>query len=270
MIKLIASDVDGTLVPEGTSQVDPHLFECILKLKEKGIRFVAASGRQYAGVLSIFRPVKDDILFIADNGAYIIEHDRFLFSNTIPPADWHEIVRFLRTLPEVYIMLSTVEGTFSETPEAPFLDMVVNGYGIPLHQVEDLTALELAVSKVAVYCPLKNPAEIARTGRERFGNTANIVVSGECWMDFMSPSADKGNALRRIQDYFGILPEETMAFGDNSNDIGLLNRAGSSYAVSGARPDVKAAARHVLAEGMEDNAVQHVLEELLRSSDADF
>ena len=51
MIKLVASDVDGTLVPDGTFEIDPEIYDVIKKLKEKGITFVAASGRQYAPCL---------------------------------------------------------------------------------------------------------------------------------------------------------------------------------------------------------------------------
>ena len=58
-------------------------------------------------------------------------------------------------------------------------------------------------------------------------------------------SVDKGNALRILQDYFGVSREETMAFGDNTNDIGLMKAAGFSYAVENARPEVKEAARFI-------------------------
>ena len=59
----------------------------------------------------------------------------------------------------------------------------------------------------------------------------------------MDRSVDKGNGLAWIQSRFGILPEETMAFGDNTNDIGLMKAAYYSYAVENARPEVKEAAR---------------------------
>lgn len=58
----------------------------------------------------------------------------------------------------------------------------------------------------------------------------------------MDASVDKGNALRTLQQVFGVAKEETMAFGDNTNDIGLMQAAGLSYAVENARPEVKAAA----------------------------
>ena len=80
-------------------------------------------------------------------------------------------------------------------------------------------------------------------------------------MDFVPKEADKGLALQRIQEHFRILPEETMVFGDNHNDLGMFSRAFESYAVCGAREEVKNAARYVMAEGAENNGVLHVLEQ---------
>ena len=71
MIKLIASDIDGTLLIEGTDKINPEIFEVIKKLKEKGIIFAAASGRQYGSIRKLFAPVKDDIIFITDNGSSV-------------------------------------------------------------------------------------------------------------------------------------------------------------------------------------------------------
>lgn len=57
MIKLVASDIDGTLVPEGTTSINPEFYEIIRKLKEKGILFVGASGRQYSSMRALLDPV---------------------------------------------------------------------------------------------------------------------------------------------------------------------------------------------------------------------
>ena len=65
MIKLIASDIDGTILPEGTDLVNPELYDVIRALKKKGIRFAAASGRQYESMHHVFAPVEEDIYFIA-------------------------------------------------------------------------------------------------------------------------------------------------------------------------------------------------------------
>lgn len=63
MIKLIVTDVDGTLVEDGFTNVDPRLFDTILKLREKGIQFAVASGRPWASVERTFEPVKKKVSY---------------------------------------------------------------------------------------------------------------------------------------------------------------------------------------------------------------
>lgn len=81
-------------------------------------------------------------------------------------------------------------------------------------------------------------------------------------MDVMDLHANKGTGLKKIQEYFGFSREETMAFGDNINDMEMLENAGESYAVGEAREEVKRAARHV-APPMKEDGVLQVLKTLL-------
>ena len=67
MIKLIASDIDGTLVENSTAVLYPEMFDLIRKLKKEGILFCAASGRQYQSIANMFEPVKDDIIKFAES-----------------------------------------------------------------------------------------------------------------------------------------------------------------------------------------------------------
>ena len=71
MIRLIASDVDGTLIKDSTPDLYPEMVEAIKKLKERGILFCAASGRQYESLQNVFRDVAGEIAYIAENGAHI-------------------------------------------------------------------------------------------------------------------------------------------------------------------------------------------------------
>lgn len=263
MIKLIASDLDGTLLPEGTANLNPELFTVIRELMARGICFVAASGRQYDAILNVFEPLKHEIGFIADNGAYIIKNEELLYCNSFPGDTWQAIIRHVQEYPDEMIMLSSVEGSFADRRCAAFRQQIYDGYGLVLEPVDDLTALDVHVTKIGVYCTKRNPKQSARRGRELFGDAANIVVSGECWMDYVPVGVDKGYALQRIQEHLGISPEETMAFGDNINDLGMLRRASESYAVSNARQEVKDAVKHVMMEGAEDEGVLHILQKLL-------
>ena len=69
MIQYIASDLDGTLLPDGGQDMNPEIFDLILQLKERGIRFIAASGRQYHSIRQLFLPVQEDISYITENGS---------------------------------------------------------------------------------------------------------------------------------------------------------------------------------------------------------
>ena len=64
MIKLIVSDIDGTLVPEGNTDLNPEYLEVIKKLTEKGIVFAAASGRHASSIHAVFQPVSERIYYV--------------------------------------------------------------------------------------------------------------------------------------------------------------------------------------------------------------
>ena len=72
MIKLIATDIDGTLVADGTLDLNPEYYDVIKELKRRGTIVLAASGRQRASIEKVFTPVLDDISFISENGLVFI------------------------------------------------------------------------------------------------------------------------------------------------------------------------------------------------------
>ena len=75
-IKLIASDIDGTLLLNGAKTLNPKIFIEIRKLREQGILFMAASGREYTNLRSLFSPVADDIIYLCLNGCLTFYHDQ--------------------------------------------------------------------------------------------------------------------------------------------------------------------------------------------------
>ena len=71
MIKLIATDIDGTLVKDGTLIIDPEYMTVISKLIDKGIIFTVCSGRQFSSEQKLFAPIKDKLMYITDGVAAI-------------------------------------------------------------------------------------------------------------------------------------------------------------------------------------------------------
>lgn len=263
MIKLIASDMDGTLLPEGTPDINPELFKVILKLKEKGIMFVAASGRQFESMRGVFGKIEKDILFIADNGAYVICRGQLMKCRSFERGILEEIVDYVRHMEDIFCMVSTPDGAYTDNgDDEEMVKWIREGYHVELDVVEDILKLDKDIMKVAIFCKGIDAAQVAKTVEPRFAGKSHVMVSGEHWIDFMEAHADKGNALSEIQQMMGIKKEETMAFGDNLNDIGLLSCAKESFAVAGAREEVKKAAAYVLTDTSGD-AVLNELKKLL-------
>ena len=71
MIKLVATDIDGTLLQSGEREVPEAVFVQIDRLLKKGILFAAASGRQYSNLKNLFAPKAEEMTFLCENGAIL-------------------------------------------------------------------------------------------------------------------------------------------------------------------------------------------------------
>lgn len=260
MIKLIASDMDGTLLKEGTTQINPEILDVILKLKEKGIVFAAASGRQYDSMWPVFEPIMNDMIFIAENGGYVMCRGREMECCPFERPVLEDIVSYMRAQKDCQTMVNAPRMAYTDSRDQDYV-RDVKGYGILMTQVEDVLAIKEPIVKAAMYCPI-DAVKAAAPAIQYFQGRVNVMASGSRWVDFVPASVDKGKALQKIQQIMHIKKEETMAFGDNHNDIGMLNCAGESYAVANAREEVKRAARHVTDENTRDGVLK-VLRTLL-------
>lgn len=264
MIKMIATDIDGTLVKDSSPEIYEEFPRLVKRLRDAGYLFVTASGRAYPSIRNMFREVADEIVYIAENGAHIIEQGRDLSVTKMKRGDVCGIMQDLRELYPLgcNVVVSTPECTLLESKDQNFIDFMLHHYHNKIRLVEDVLAEDADILKIAVH----KPGSIRSLGEERlipkWQDKVKTCMAGEEWVDFMDASVDKGNALRFLQEYFGILPEETMAFGDNANDIGMLQTAGISFAVENARDEVKSAAKYTC-PGYEQRGVYNTLCKLL-------
>lgn len=122
MIKLIASDIDGTLVKDGEHELNPEFFDVILKLRKKGIQFAAASGRQWASIEAIMEPIKEKVFYLSDNGAYVGCYGRNLFLNPIDRDIAVELIREIQKIPELEVMVGGPDVVYVDTKDRNFVD----------------------------------------------------------------------------------------------------------------------------------------------------
>ena len=71
MIKLVVSDIDGTLLPYRAQEIPGEIFREIRRLTERGILFCPTSGRQYTSLRRLFAPVADSLYYICENGTIL-------------------------------------------------------------------------------------------------------------------------------------------------------------------------------------------------------
>ena len=262
MIKLVASDLDGTLLPEGTADIDPKIYEVIRGLQKAGITFVAASGRNYESVMSVFGSMEKELTVISDNGGYVAKGGVELYCNGFPKDLLQEVVALVRGVPDVWIMASAARGTYTDMNDPEYVRWIREGYKTDIRVVDDLLAVEEPLIKVALYTYAKDAAEVAEPLCRQLGGRVSIALAGERWVDIMMPGISKGEALSHIQQTLGVTREETAAFGDNGNDISMLQQAAESFAVANAREEVRAMAKHVLGD-VSEGAVLEQLERFL-------
>jgi Cof subfamily protein (haloacid dehalogenase superfamily) len=259
-IRLIAADMDGTLLDD-EKELHDHLWPLVDELLRRGVVFCPASGRQYDNLYAHFTDVADELVFIAENGAYVVRGTREISSDALPRDLVHRLVRAVRDLSgagnDVGAVVCGKRAAYVERRDEAFMAQV-SPYYVSRRTVDDLLDLpEDDILKVAVY-DFGDAERSTAPGLAAFGDEARVVVSGEHWVDVMNPTTNKGAGIRRLQQALGITPAQTMVFGDYLNDVEMMDAAEHSFAMANAHPLLKERARHVAPANTENGVVRTV------------
>ena len=234
MIRLIATDLDGTLL-DPTGNMPEGVFETIEKLHRKGILFCAASGRQLAGLRELFRLVADKMLFIAENGALIVRGSETLRTDVIPREQVLQVLEAVRQVPDAHPLLCTPEKAYYEEYSQPFVHFVQISYISNGQRDLYEVAERETVCKIAVYDE-RGPENNGMKILPPLLPGLRLIPSGGNWMDVSEHSANKGDALRFVQEKFFLSADECAAFGDHMNDYEMLLACGHPYLPANAYP----------------------------------
>ncbi|MBO6111500.1 MAG: HAD family phosphatase [Lachnospiraceae bacterium] len=261
MIKLIASDVDGTLVKDSKPEIYPEIFPVIRSLKDKGVIMAIASGRQYHSIARMFEPVKDDLIFIAENGAHVRCRDQDMSITKMDKEAVFDMLKSIEAYDNIDIIVSVPGLTYIKGDNPSFVDLIKNKYRNRVELTDDFYSIKEDIIKFALY----RKGSIRELGEgeiiPRFKDRCHCCMAGDEWVDFIDFKTDKGNALKTVMDFFHIKKEEAAAFGDNANDLGMLLAVGESYAVDTAPDEIKEKVKHVCG-GFKDRGVLKVLTEI--------
>ncbi len=239
MIKLIASDIDGTLLQNGATEIPDEIFEEIDRLEKKGILFCPASGRQYESMRRLFAPVADRVPFLCENGAVIFAPGSpgpVLVKIPIPRGDANAICSDILAHAELDVLISG-ERTSYLCPKTDAYVQLIRALGNNVAIVPRPEDIPEDIVKIAACCP-GGTAPYEREFAGRWGAKYHAAVAGEIWIDFTL--ADKGSGLAALCAALGLELGEVMAFGDNFNDLSMLQCAGYPYLMENAADELRA------------------------------
>src|SRR5690606_12161341 len=260
-IKLVASDMDGTLL-NSNHEVSNLFLELFKEFKKYNILFVAASGRPYYSINEKLDSIKDDIIIVAENGGIVIEKDTLLLSTPIKKEHLFEVETLINSNTHIYPVFCTKRKAYFKNASNGHIKLLTEYY--PNFKVVDsMDDVEEEIIKIALYHDMDSETYIYPLFKHLKPNY-QVKVSGKNWLDLSDALANKGHAIELIQKKYNISYHETLVFGDYFNDIEMLKLAAYSFAMENAHDQVKNIARYET-KSNNDLGVEIILEKVIQA-----
>ena len=236
-IRLIASDLDGTLLdPLGTQALKEGTCDLIRRWIDKGGLFVAASGRQYANLRLIFEPIKDDILYICENGCLVIKDGKILLEAALERNLAEKLSLDILENGDGELLISTARTQFVIPKNERFFYHMRDTVRVHVEKISDFSEIKDPILKVSMF--KEGGLSDVTPWRERYGSICTVQTSGFDWLDMTPKDVNKATAMEALLSHLGINPSECMAIGDNENDAPMLAMVGYPIAMSDATPEI--------------------------------
>jgi len=233
------SDLDDTLLNEDHRLTD-RTAETLRRIQRQGVRVILASGRMAASMRPIVLQAGTTAPYIACNGAEIVDGEthRVLYAERIPLALAKEALDWLEA-EGVYAQIYYGDDWYYDKP-GEIADSYSRSSGVQGTQVSRLSAFAHGPTpKLLVIAEPERVQALIKSGRERFGQSLSLTTSQPYFLEITSPLATKGNAVRRLAEMIGLMPERTLIAGDSLNDLSMLEWTGTPITVENARDEVR-------------------------------
>lgn len=232
MLKLIASDIDGTLLQNGETEIRPEFFAQARRLMARGIAFCAASGRQYDSLRKLFAPIAEDMYFLCENGAAVFGPGNRLLSKTVIDRTLAmELCRDILAIPDADLLVSGTNMSYICPKTQKYQDLIQIFLGNNTTVLSTPEEIPEDILKISAYLDTGATA-LEPLLKPRWQEHFQVAIAGHGWLDFTV--ADKGTGIRALCQALSLQPEDVMAFGDNYNDCAMLDAVGHPRLVESA------------------------------------
>jgi Cof subfamily protein (haloacid dehalogenase superfamily) len=267
MVKLIATDMDGTLL-NSNHEIPNDFKETISALKGKDVMFAISTGRNYLDISYKFDDYKDELLFICENGTGIYYKDECIYSKFLEKDTIKQLVKLGREIDNAYPILCGTKGLYLEDEKALEQLNILFPMNVPVTKVDSLLDVDDGIFKVNMFDLTDAETNSYPIFKNENIEGVTLTPSGRYWLDMSSFGTNKGIAIKKVQDMFDIDYKETMVFGDHLNDIEMMQSACYSYAMKNGHDDVKEVANFETKYTNEEcGVIKTIQEEVLQTKE---
>lgn len=246
MIKSIFFDIDGTLVPFGDRDIPADVKAAIQKVRAKGVKVFIASGRHIEWIVNLGDTEFDG--YVTSNGSLCLAADKktCIFCHTMQEDDIDRLIDFSKKSDLAFTVIPKEGNIFTDK-----MDDYVRRSAELLHlPIDRFRPVADAKGHEIVQLMAYGKSE----ERERSGLIGKVLQHcsttswNELFCDIIPKGSDKSVGMEKMLEYFHLEDGECMAFGDGTNDIGMIKRADIGVAMGNSGEEVKSSADYVTAD----------------------
>ena len=267
---MVVSDWDMTLAPSPGVELGERTKAVLEQLRERRVRVVLASGRPTPGLINLVannRVPLSNVHIIGFNGGTISHATTpadFLFASPLHPDVVHAAQHFADEQ-DLEFLIPTSAAIYTSQPLGRYTKVEAESAKVdpaPLSAWEPAVTPALKIEMITHgLADEEVQLQQLRDAIAATGHGAELVFAGPGQLEINAPGANKGAALAVLADHLGVALDRIVAFGDNHNDVSLLQAAGAGYAVGNAVPELRAAATGTIGS-VRDEAVAAKLTEI--------
>ena len=260
MIKLIALDLDGTLIAH-QHKISDNNRKAIKKCIDKGVMVSIHTGRCAASAMETIKDLDLKGYHSASSGAALInENMQLCHTKKMPQELVREFFLVCREL-KIPFLGMTDDSLIKYEMQKQYLNYIIDSISF-YRNVPDMTVDDIIKNtlQITIYLDEEDPKNIHL--KDRFGQTLKFRRSGKIFLNIIDNSAGKLTGLKQVMELAGLKRDELMAVGDTEIDLGIINFAGTGVAMGNSPEAVKKAADFI-STTCEEDGVAHAIEKFI-------
>ena len=264
MIKLIATDIDGTILKHNF-EFNQEVKDCIKKLTNDGIKVVLVTGRMHAATDYIAEELGLETPIVSYQGGLIKHENKILYEKNLDPQYAKEIMKWAKKN-GIHLNLYMNDRLYVEKDDS--IIRRYTGERLAGFLVKSFEELELERINKLLAIDFEDENKVTRW-QDYLSNEyddLHIVKSTPYFCEIGHQHAKKSDAVNFLKDYWGIETEEIMTIGDQNNDIELLSAGGIKVAMGNATEELKRVADYVT-DTVCNNGFVKAVEKFIRGYD---